>query len=440
MQDEIRNVAAPLDFLDQRIPCGRYVGMNEREARVLSRSGEVGVRAGNEIIDADHGRAVGQVSLDEVRADEPRGPGNQNNHRPHFRAKGWRPSAQHTCQMTMRFAACAYAAMLLTACGGGVMQQAGPKLPLAPQFALAGMPGIHAHHVKRRSWMLPDAKNIKKLLYVAGAITNTVYVYDYKTAALIGELTGFDQPSGECVDKKGDIWITNWEGGAVYEYAHGGTSPIRTLQSGTFQTACSIDPTSGNLAVGNFYGELDVWKHAKGTPTNYASNACPYIWGPGYDNQGNLFLEAVTSASPVFICELPHGGTALQIVPINWKISYGADVMWDGKYMTFADQAFGGRAVGAGVYQATESASGLSLAGSTALNDPCGYGYSDVVQPFILGRKNTPKNDRQGKVVIGSNNSCLTAVDFWAYPSGGNPKSVIRTPDDVVFGSVVSIK
>jgi hypothetical protein len=344
--------------------------------------------------------------------------------------------------MVLRLRFCMVAAALALPGCSGVAEQAGSKLPnaVAPQFALAGMPRIAAPGVKRRSWMLPDAKNIKKLLYVAGAITNTVYVYDYKTATLVGQLTGFDQPSGECVDKKGDIWITNWEGGAVYEYAHGGTSPMRTLQSGTFQTACSIDPTTGNLAVGNFYGELDVWKHAKGTPTNYGSSECPFIWGPGYDNHGNLFLEAVTSASPVFICELPHGGTSLQIVPTNWKIGYGADVMWDGKYITFADQAFGGGSVAAGVYQATESASGLTLAASTALNDPCGYGYTDVVQPFILGRKNTPKNDRQGNAVLGSNNSCLTVVDNWAYPSGGNPKRVIRTPDDVVFGSVVSIK
>lgn len=293
----------------------------------------------------------------------------------------------------------------------------------------------------RRSWMLPAAKNIKKLLYVAGAVTNTVYVYDYKTAVLVGELTNssFDQPSGECVDKKGDIWITNWQGLSVVEYAHGGASPIRTLHTETYQTACSVDPTTGNLAVGTFYGTLDVWKHAKGTPTNYGSSECPYIWGPGYDNHGNLFMESETAYPyPIFICELSHGGSSLQIVPQDWTINYGADVMWDGQYITFADQSFEGRELSAGVYQATESASGLALVGSTALGDPCGS--SDVVQPFIVGAKNTPKNDRQGTVVIGSNNSCLTVVDYWGYPSGGNPQRVIDAPDKVTFGSVVSIK
>jgi len=215
---------------------------------------------------------------------------------------------------------------------------------------------------------------------------------------------------------------------------------MRTLYTGTFQTACSIDPTTGNLAVGTFYGALDVWKKARGEPTNYGSAACPYIWGPGYDDHGNLFVEANASASEIFICELPHGGSSLQIVAADWKINYGADVMWDGKYITFADQSFGGQDLSAGVYQATENASGLTLAGSTALNDPCGYGRSDVLQPFIVGRKNTPKNDRQGKVVIGSNNSCLKFVDFWAYPAGGNPRTAIQTPDKVVMGSVVSIK
>jgi hypothetical protein len=291
----------------------------------------------------------------------------------------------------------------------------------------------------RHSWMSPAAKSIKKLLYVAGAITNTVYVYDYKTRNLVGELTGFDQPSGECVDKNGDIWITNWQGMTVSEYAHGGSTPIATLNTQTFQTACSVDPTTGNLALGTFYGTLDIWKKARGMPANYASSLCPTLWGPGYDDKGNLFVEAASTGSAIFVCELPHGGSSLQIVAFNQTIHYGADVMWDGKYIALADQSFGGFELTAGVYQAKLNASGgLTLMGSTKLADPCGN--SEVIQPFIVGRRNTPNNRRQGNAVTGSNNSCLANVDLWAYPAGGTPRHVINAPDNVTHGSAVSIK
>jgi hypothetical protein len=80
----------------------------------------------------------------------------------------------------------------------------------------------------------------------------------------------------------------------------------------------------------------------------------------------------------------------------------------------------------------------LTLVGKTALPDPCGH--SDVIQPFIVGRKNTPDNRAQGVAATGSNNSCLTNVDVWPYPAGGNPRYVITAPEKVTFGAVVSIK
>jgi hypothetical protein len=277
-------------------------------------------------------------------------------------------------------------------------------------------------------------------MYVAGAGTGTVYVYNYETRQLVGELEGFLQPNGECVDARGDIWITDWQATTTTEYAHGGMTPIATLYTQTEQTACSIDPTTGNLAVGTFsVGRIYVFRKARGTPKVYTSNACTEMWGPGYDNKGNLFVEAASTGSAVYICELRHRGKSLELVPFNWTINYGADVMWDGKYITFADQSFGGSELQAGVYQAKLNASrDLVLVGKTGLPDPCGH--SDVIQPFIVGRKNTPDNTTQSTAATGSNNSCLSNVDLWAYPGGGNPRHVIIAPEKVTFGSAVSIK
>lgn len=354
-----------------------------------------------------------------------------------------------------RFGSTSSAILLLAGCAGNASQQIAPGLALPPSFRAHGdMPVPLQSRVERRSWMSPAAKNVKELLYISGAVTNTVYVYDYKTKTLVGELTGFDQPSGQCVDAKGDIWITDWQSFEVSEYAHGGTSPIAVLKMENLQTGCSIDPTTGDLAVSNADGLLDIWKKARGRPKEFASRACPVFWAPGYDNHGNLFVESAESGFGAYVCGLPHGGRSLQVVPFNQTINYGAGAMWDGKYMTFGDQLFNGPydAQGgpapleiSGVYRAAENASGgLTLvgaapgSGSTRLYDSL-CGASDVAGFFIVGTKNTPVNVQEGTVLIGSNNSCSKEVDLWAYPAAGTP-SVMHPDDDVPSGVSVSIE
>ncbi len=52
---------------------------------------------------------------------------------------------------------------------------------------------------------------------------NDVYVYSYPQGKLTGKLTGFHYPQGLCVDKAGDVFVTNSvdRGKSVFEYAHG---------------------------------------------------------------------------------------------------------------------------------------------------------------------------------------------------------------------------
>jgi hypothetical protein len=97
--------------------------------------------------------------------------------------------------------------------------------------------------------MSPDARTVKKLLYISDLSTNDVYVYDDQSGKAVGTLTGFNEPYGQCVDKKGDVWITNFQGKSVVEYAHGGAKPIHALNTDGSSDGCSVDPTTGNLAV-----------------------------------------------------------------------------------------------------------------------------------------------------------------------------------------------
>ena len=85
------------------------------------------------------------------------------------------------------------------------------------------------HSDRSRSWMDPaygvkGAKKKSELLYVGDDSTNDVFVYDYKSGAQVGQLTGFDGPYGMCVDAKGDVYVANFDNGTTTEYAHGGTT------------------------------------------------------------------------------------------------------------------------------------------------------------------------------------------------------------------------
>jgi hypothetical protein len=58
---------------------------------------------------------------------------------------------------------------------------------------------------RRSSWILPSAKK-SDLLYVSDLLAQVVDIYTYgKGYKLVGELTGFFNPEGLCVDKTGTV-------------------------------------------------------------------------------------------------------------------------------------------------------------------------------------------------------------------------------------------
>jgi hypothetical protein len=259
-------------------------------------------------------------------------------------------------------------------------------------------------------------------------------------------LTGFSEPYGQCVDAKGNTWITNFSGESVVEYARGGTQPIATLSTNGYSIGCSVSP-NGDLAVANFsgpsgIGNIEVFKHASGTPTEYLNEEYSYLWPPGYDNKGNLFVEGRNYYGGTAVAELTAGGSSLEPVSINQTIYFPGSVMWDGKHITLTDQDAGGNpsSPATTIYQMSESDSGgLTVVGSTPLLDNCNGSQVDVVQPFILGRKNTPMNKKLGQVVIGGNLSCENRLPAWKYPAGGRPVA-INSPDPAyVLGQAVSV-
>ncbi len=144
----------------------------------------------------------------------------------------------------VRYALLASAALgILGGCSGAASVPSGQVAAGAGAPALASAAQLRARGVvapesvlrramradRRASWMSPDAKKKSTLLYVADEATNSVYVYDYPSGTLQGTLTGFNTPSGLCSNKGGDVFVLNGNGSTVDVYAHGGTSPLRSL-------------------------------------------------------------------------------------------------------------------------------------------------------------------------------------------------------------------
>lgn len=303
------------------------------------------------------------------------------------------------------------------------------------------MPQIHLD--RHRSWMRPDAKK-QWLLYATDGDSGTVDIYNYraKGGKLYGQITGFEFPYGDCVDGAGNVYVADLYAGSIYEYAHGGTIAIKTLDVTGFPIGCSVDPTTGNLAVSGFGsastqpGAVWIFPNASGTPKMYEDPNIDSYWSPGYDNAGNLFVEGTTNFTTNYLDELPYGGsTFIELSLVGGTISTPGGVMWDGFYLAVGDQGYENTPTTA-VYRVSVSGSAATVVRTTILTDNCypSGENTDVVDPFIGG------TTRAMNTVIGGNLWCTSRFAFWNYANGGNPKRVL--PVDIApvaaFGQTVS--
>lgn len=327
-----------------------------------------------------------------------------------------------------RHSLCAFAAFgLLAGCGSGMSpgQSTATGLGTPAQLRAAGIhgparPSAIAKSYHQGSWMTPDGKRAKTLLYVADESGNDVLVYSYPGGKLTGTLTGFDTPTGICSNKGGDVFILNGNGMTVEVYKHGGTSPIRTLDlPGYPELNCSVDPTSGNLALGVLAGScgdcVAVFANGQGIPTTYEPSGQNGLPGCGYDKSGNLFCDAYASGGGFALYELAAGSSSFKTVSVSGAGSLtAASVQWDG-----TDLAVGSGA-GSTLYQIQLSGSSGSVIGSTALG-----GAGAVWQFWITHNLGSKKHHGIRAIAPTYGGSGGAEVGYWNYPAGGDPTKTI---------------
>ncbi|MGP8099874.1 MAG: hypothetical protein ACLQHL_03765 [Candidatus Cybelea sp.] len=333
--------------------------------------------------------------------------------------------------MKCAFIFSAGAVALIAGCAGG-SQGPTPSLPAAGATRTQGAAPNHG-----KSWMLPQAKT-KTLIYAQDEQTGDVNVYDYSSGTQVGTLSG-SVADGGCVDAKGDVYIVA-DNGTVAEYAHGGTAPLHTYAPGGFLVGCSID-SKGDVAItGSSPGRLIVYSKGDSKKgASYSDTDCESMSPMGYDNKGNVI--GAGEYNDVSVCALLAGTkqeTTLSTSGIT--INFPNGTMWDGKYIVVGDQEATSGKDETGMNRATLSGKTLTSAGETILTDTCYRGYTDVRNPFVLGKKNTPASTAQGNVVVGSNLYCFSSssggIEFWHYPKGGNPFKMYGTQDEITVLAV----
>jgi hypothetical protein len=248
------------------------------------------------------------------------------------------------------------------------------------------------------------------LLYVSDFYG--VQVYSYPSGAQVGSLTGFQSAAGLCVDKAADVFVTDTLASDIVEYAHGGTTPIAILlDPNEAPFRCSVDPTSGNLAVTDIDShDVSIYPDARGQPRLYSD---PYalMEACGYDDKGNLYVNGRRT----HIAVLPKGAKAFRDIRLSKPLDYPANIQWDGTYLALGD---GETHV---IYRVKVSGSNGTVIGVTHLG-----GAQDIGQFWI-----------QDNRIIGPDSS-LGQANFWRYPAGGAVKKFVGGLT-LPYGSAVSI-
>ncbi len=323
-----------------------------------------------------------------------------------------------------RYALWSFAASaLLTACGGS--QAPMPVSGAIPQVDASAGPTAHS-----RSWMSPEATRLRRLLYVSDDGDNDVYVFSLPRGRLLGTLTGFRGAAGVCSDKAGNVFVVDYQAASIKEYRHGGKTPIAVLNDpDASPLGCSVDPTTGNLAVTNELtvngsdetepGDVAIYTNAQGTPQYYKDPNMVYVTFDSYDSVGNLYVSGVADSyqSSAFAV-LSKGAGELKELTLNQSFGDYSAVQWDGQYLAVANET------AAQIYQFKIHGTKGTKVGTTTL-----VGASSVYDFWV-------QNHELYAPVL-SNSQPM--VGFYPYPGGGKPtKSLLGFA--YAFSATVSLR
>ncbi|HLY02185.1 MAG TPA: hypothetical protein VKR56_06765 [Candidatus Cybelea sp.] len=234
-----------------------------------------------------------------------------------------------------------------------------------------------------------------------------------------------------CVDRLSDIFIPFiYILGGIYEFAHGGGTPIAYFgfpYDG--EDGCSVDPTTGDLAVASgpdYYPALLIYHYRGnrkwGFAMSYKLPSMSKLTFCGYDNHGDLFVDGEYGSAFV-MAELSKGSKTFGTISVSQSITAPGQVQWDGKHLAIGDTGVSPSMI----YQFDVSGGVAKKVGSTTLRD------STMVEQFWIRGGNVIAPDP--KRSCGSGQSGCLAI--YRYPAGGSAVKTIELTS--AFGATVSV-
>lgn len=288
----------------------------------------------------------------------------------------------------IRHTSAACASILLAACNG----------------SLAGVSRTYPASV------IPASSASGDLIYATGYSDSNggeVFMLTYPQGQLVGSIgTG---AQGVCSDTNGNVYVLYRN--AAIEYAHGSTTPIKSLRIPGAETfSCAVDPTTNDVAV-TFdcppcgYQDLAIFPNGTGTAIRYST---PNYYSCTYDNQGNLFLAGGGGAG---ISELPRGSGSFTNITLSQDLGSGGQVQWDGKYVTLETVQSP-----AGIYRIQISGSSGTVVGETKFGRymrRVGYSWIAASDGAVI-------------VPFSEHGATTNILGVWKYPKGGKAMKIIK--------------
>jgi hypothetical protein len=261
------------------------------------------------------------------------------------------------------------------------------------------------------------------LLYASDGYN--VDVFSYPKGSPVGQLSGFDSgfsKEGLCTDGAGDVFVAGYlnssETGQVYEFAHGGSNPIAKLSEQGFARSCTVDPTTGNLAVSNVFtqgssrnaGSVAIFANAQGQPTYYYGPQPSRFNYCTYDGAGNLFVSGYSAGE---LMEMPLGATSFQDIPLN-NNAFVASLQWNGGKLALSSWPTHVHVKQPDyIYRARVANGKGTVVGTTTLSSLKHWTLPDFGQFWI-----------DGSHIVGSGSNGRQ-LEMWSYPAGGNPTKIL---------------
>ena len=269
-------------------------------------------------------------------------------------------------------------------------------------------------------------------LYVSDWMDGKIDVFTYPGGTLAATIPDSQYPLGLCSDANGDVWVTNFNAGydQIVEYAHGGTTPIATLNDPNAEPrGCAVDPTTGDLAVVNGEpGNVVVYPPGSETPTYYNPHI-EYPFACTYDGGGNMYVDGyhLHDGNRFGLTELLKGSVVFDRVQIKAELGLPGDLQWDGNDLAIGDYASPGVIYRLHVYaQKKRSRLDATIVLTGPVRQP-----PDGVQFWLL----------DGVLIMPfGNQKRVNKIGMWSYPAGGASTGLLdRFKAGQLYGVTVSV-